>query len=147
MLWSMRTYNSCIKFALAGSSDAEVVWCMPLGVAGATTCYIVAQVLNFQFPVSRSSCIIGLSMRPEPTQQQSRSTKYGCFIPKFSFSTRSAVRISCIWQRSRLQRKFFLCRLQCNVWTCVNIELKQILPSSHSKLALDTWTDIHSLQD
>ena len=118
---------------------AEVVWRVPLGVAGATACYIVAAVLNFRFPVSQSSCIIDApSFGAEPTQQQSRSIKCVCFMPQYSFPTGSAVRISFISQRSRLQRKFFLYRVQCEVWTCVNIELKQILPSSHSKLSLDT---------
>lgn len=63
--------NSCIKFALAGwfvSShvlEVERRFLLrsasrggPLGVAGATACYRVAAVLNFQFPVSRSSCMI-----------------------------------------------------------------------------------------
>lgn len=142
--------NSCIKFALAGwfvSShvlEVERRFLLrsasrggPLGVAGATACYRVAAVLNFQFPVSRSSCMINAPSFWRWTY----STAIYRAIPNMHASCHNilcAVRISCIWQLWRLQRKFFPCRVQCNVWTYVNIELKQILPSSHSKLALDT---------
>ena len=95
--------NSCIKFALAG-------W------------FVSSHVLEVERRFLLRSASRGGTMQNRFAQfleMNLLNSNLYTAIPNMLASCHNilcAVRISCIWQRWRLQRKFFLCCVQCNVF-------------------------------